>query len=121
VWGRLRAVHIVQIPGELFLRLSKDDAAMRAAAWESALGQALRLFGGPRGAALAAGDVAALVGGLAVQDLPRGGEIRSSGAVHSAPTRSACFTNTHGNRQPGLLASPILMAMACTALQCQCA
>ncbi len=52
---------------------------MRAAAWESALGQALRLFGGARGAAVAAGDVAALVEGLAVQDLPRGGELRSSG------------------------------------------
>ena len=69
----------MQIPGELFLRLTEDSAAMRAAAWESALGQALRLFGGPRGTALAAGDVAALVDGLAVQDLPRGGEIVSSG------------------------------------------
>ena len=52
---------------------------MRAAAWESALSQALRLFGGPRGAALNAADVAALVAGLDVQDLPPGAEIGSSG------------------------------------------
>ena len=31
---------------------SNDSADMRAAAWESALGQALRLFGGARGRAL---------------------------------------------------------------------
>ena len=73
-------IYGAQIPGELFLRLSKDDAALRAAAWESALGQALRLFGGARGAGLAAGDVSALVEGLIVQDLPRGAEIRSEGA-----------------------------------------
>ena len=68
-----------QIPGELFQRLTEQHAGMRAAAWESALGQALRLFGGARGTALSPGNLAALVQGLNVQDLPRGAEIRSSG------------------------------------------
>ena len=53
---------------------------MRAAAWESALGHALRLFGGARGAAQSTADVAALAEGLDVQDLPAGARILSTGA-----------------------------------------
>ena len=68
-----------QIPGELFLCLANKNADMRAAAWESALGQALRLFGGARGAAMTAADVAALAESLDEQGMPRGAEIHSSG------------------------------------------
>ena len=69
----------MQVPGDLFLRLVNENADMRAAAWESALGQTLRLSGGDRGRALTTADLAALADGLTVQDLPAGANIPSAG------------------------------------------